>query len=168
MNKNTLIFLLLFVFAAAAVYAQTTELPERPVFFVSPAAEFSGYGREGMAIGAGAAVGMGDDRINAGLSLLYFKALGEDSINSFETTVFLKFFPFNNNVLSPLFFRLEAGAALFAYQNAPGFLSDSGSLVFGAGFGRQFPLNDRWIIEPCIRFGYPYIMAAGASAVFKF
>ena len=164
------IFLILLLGLALCVpsHAQTAEQSVKSYgFFVSPLVEISGYGREGMGLGGGLALGMGDD-VSIGLRLLFAKAMGVESLSTLEIVVFMRFFPFSSNIPTGFFFQLEAGGAIFAYKKAVSFPSDAGDLTAGIAAGWCFPLGKRWYIEPNVRVGYPYIAGTGVSASFRF
>ena len=125
-----------------------------------------GYGRRAPALGGGFALGAGDG-VAIGFRLLYAVAFGDESINSLEMALFMRFYPFGPEASTGLFVQVTVGAVIYARDNAFSFPSEAGAISAGLAAGWRFPLGKHWYIEPSIRGGYPYIAGAGVSAGFR-
>jgi len=161
-----LFFFVVFVFLAIIPSMAQTAASHGHGFFIAPLLEVNGYGRERPAVGCGFALGIGDG-ISEGFRLIYAKALGGESIDSLELSVFFRVYPLSHNVPTGLFFQLDTGAVIFAYDEAISFPAKAGDAAIGIAAGWRFSLRERWYIEPAIRAGYPYLIGVGVSGGFR-
>ena len=159
--KQILLVMLLSLFSLH-VHAQSDK---RPVIFIAPLAELSGYGLEGIAFGGGFAIGTEDDGFTIGLRLLY--ATDSESANSLELNFFIRYYVFTPNDHSGLFVQLNGGPVVFNYKKAVVIPSEAGEISFGFTVGWRFPLGKHFFLEPAIRGGYPYIAGGGLSAGYR-
>jgi hypothetical protein len=164
-NSIRYIVFLLIILSTVVANAQTIEKPD---FFVAPLVEIIGYGMDGWpSFGAGFALGAGNG-VAVGARFMY--GIDTKSIHFMELAVFMRFYLQGPEANTGSFVQLNAGAAIFGFENAPTIPAKAGTVSLGIAAGWRFPLGTnavrRWYVEPAIRAGYPYSIGAGASFAF--
>jgi hypothetical protein len=125
-------------------------------FFIAPLTDISLYTRSGAALGAGLAMGYG--RGGAfGIQILYSNDTKE--LTTLEISSLMRLYVPSLSINSGLFVQINAGVNLFFWDN-----KKASIFIGGLTLGWRFLLGRHWFVEPALRLGYPYIVAAGLGA----
>ena len=162
--KYKLVIILFIVSVPLFALETGQEQAEKNDFFMAPLVEIIGYSSDGAAYGGGISLGAGSGTA-IGFSLLY--TVDQNSVNTLEITVFLRFYLSGPQAYSGPFLQLNTGAAVFEYDSGVSLPSKAGSLSAGINAGWRFPLGERWCLETSLRFGYPYKAGALVSAALR-
>ena len=133
--------------------------------FVSFGFECLGFSLSSVALGGSLTFGRNINGMGFGLAAFFAGDIDADLI-SVKTAVFFRYyFSRNRNNLGP-FAQVEAGLALFGFEQSP--FADYLSPTAGLTLGWRFPLGERFFAETAVRAGYPYVFGAGLSAGVRF
>ena len=156
------IFLILFLAVLIAIPAQQRSTRE-PGFFAGPLAEALWYSADAPAFGIGLVVGGG---IGTSIGGRFLYATGNDDLNILELGLFIRSYIWKEANDGP-FVQVNAGMVVID-NKTPSLPADRGSFMAGIDVGWRFLFGSNWYIDPSIRAGYPFMVAAGVSAGFRF
>ena len=134
----------------------TGQLSAMDSFFLGLGPEISGHTRSGVAVGGVFSAGLAiNTQFAAGVRASFFSDM--DELTTLEPVAFFRYYlPLQ---MKGLFAQAEAGGAFFFEQNET-FISISA----GISAGWRYELNQRFYVEPTLRFGYPFMWGAGVIA----
>jgi len=170
MFRKIILLLTLCVFIpAAVVFAQESEQEEaseqKEDFWISLNGDGTLYGSEGFAYGGGLSLGYGSGSSIGVKAIWYFSP---DQLNTLEINFIVRFYLRGPQAYSDPFIQFMGGPVFFGYRESAAIPSEIGMISAGICFGWRFLFIDRLFIEPSIRAGYPYIVAAGIAAGVRF
>jgi len=162
--KGILPFLIFMLFCVSAGFTDTES--EKSDIWICPSGETAFYTISGVSYGGGLAIGCGSGT-SIGMKLVWFYEL--NGVSVIELNFLYRVYIYRGPAYSGPFIQFMGGPALF-YESNSGFSLPSKTGVFsiGMGFGWRFLIKERWLIEPYIRGGYPYLGGAGLSAGVRF
>jgi hypothetical protein len=176
MLKITFFLVFMHLFGIFPAFAQN-----RPAkledFWVCPVFESGLYGISNIAIGGGVALGYGN-RVALGFKAVYWDDL--EVLRALELNFLLRFYFFSIAETAPSgagpsgpFVQFSGGPVIFAWdEHNISIPSEMSMISAGLSLGWRFLLGERlgarFFIEPAIRGGYPYYIAAGLSAGVRF
>lgn len=168
--RDYLPFMIFLLFCVSAGFADTD--PERGDFWLCPSLEAAFYNSSGTPEGVGLALGYGSG-ISIGMKMVWFlprfEEIISDDVSVLEINFLVRFYFSGKKAYSGAFLQFFGGPALFfCRENGFSVPSDIGAFSIGMGFGWRFLIKEKWIIEPYIRGGYPYLAGAGLSAGIRF
>jgi len=162
-------YFILVIFLLVPVYSvySDDEAPAKTAqdFWISLGGDASMYSYTGMSYGGSLSFGYGSGS-SIGLKLSYF--FNEESIDTFEICLLLRFYILGKNAYSGPFFQFLGGASLFNRSGDFAIPSNVGIFSAGLGFGWRFLFADRFFIEPFIRGGFPYAFGGTVSVGVRF
>jgi hypothetical protein len=178
-NMTGKIRLLLILFAlSTAVFAQAQSEQatsgQGGDFWISLNGDAAMYGSEGFAFGGGIALGYGSGA-SIGLKAMWY--FSSDQINTLEINFIVRFYiqadkefllTQGSRAYSGPFIQFMGGPTFYGYMESASIPSEIGMISAGFSFGWRFLFIDRWFVEPSVRAGYPYIVAAGIAAGVRF
>ena len=162
--------LLLILFAlSASVFAQDqseqAQSGQGGDFWISLNGDGALYGSEGFAFGGGIALGYGSGASIGIKAIWYFSS---DQINTLEINLIVRFYLRGSESYSGPFVQFMGGPTFYGYMEGASIPSEIGMISAGFSFGWRFLFINRLFIEPSVRVGYPYIVAAGIAAGVRF
>ena len=165
--NNSLFFLVILLLLAIPAMAQEEK---EPVFMFAPLAEYSLYGGENHAIGAGFSIA-NDGRVAIGMSFIYFHEVArteimEKRILGFEMLFFIRYY-FLDKLCTGPFLQFSGGPLVLFTEDNIHLPSSSGAFTAGLIFGWRIPLGKLFYLEPYVRGGYPFIVGGGLSLGFR-
>jgi len=163
--RDCLSFILFMLFCVSAGFADSES--DNSDLWICPSGDAAFYSLSGVSYGGGLAVGFGKGT-SVGMKAAWFFNF-DDGISVLELNFLLRFYFFGKKACSGPFMQFTGGPALF-FSNEIGVSVPSKIGVFsiGVGCGWRFLIKEKWIIEPYIRGGYPYLAGAGLSAGIRF
>jgi len=157
-------FLVFMLFCVSAGFADTES--EKGDFWICPSGETALYNFSGVSYGGGFAFGYGKGT-SIGVKLVWF--FESDGVSVLELNFLYRIYTSGRQAYSGSFIQFMGGPALFYGNNSEFSVpAKTGAFSIGMSFGWRFLIKERWLVEPYIRGGYPYIWGAGLSAGVRF
>jgi len=166
-RKKILLILVIFLLVPVCSLYSDDEAAAKTAhdFWISLGGDASMYSYTGMSYGGSLSFGYGSGS-SIGLKLSYF--FNEESIDTLEACLLLRFYILGKNAYSGPFFQFLGGASLFNRSGDFAIPSNVGIFSAGLGFGWRFLFADRFFIESFIRGGYPYVFGGTVSIGVRF
>ena len=161
------LFLILFALGTAVfAQAQSEQVSgQGGDFWISLNGDGAFYGSEGFAFGGGIALGYGSGA-SIGLKAMWY--FSSDNINTLEIDFIVRFYLIGPQAYQGPFVQFMGGPTFYGYMEGAYIPSEIGTISAGFSFGWRFLFIDRLFVEPSVRAGYPYIVAAGIAAGVRF
>jgi hypothetical protein len=157
-------FLFIFFALTTAVFAQA-QSGQGGDFWISLNGDGAMYGSEGLAFGGGLSLGYGSGASIGVKAIWYFSP---DQLNTLEINFIVRFYLRGPQSYSGPFLQFMGGPVFFGYKESASIPSEIGMISAGVCFGWRFLFFNRLYVEPSLRAGYPYIVAAGIAAGVRF
>jgi len=163
MTRRTPLIFLLFALTTA-VFAQAQSEKDDD-FWISLNGDGSLYSSTGLAFGGGLSFGYGSGS-SIGVKFMWY--FSSDDVNTFELNFIVRFYLQGLQAYSGPFVQFMGGPTFYGYSEKAFIPSEIGMISAGLCFGWRFLFSDRWLVEPSIRLGFPYVAAAGIAAGIRF
>ena len=164
--KKAIFPLFFCLFIPAFVFAQAEDKKRTNDIWLCPGGETAFYSVSGMAYGGGFSFGYGSGT-SIGLKAAYFYS--PEGTGTFELNFLFRVYLLGASAYSGPFIQLGGGPVFFFTNDSGGNLPlEKGAISAGLSAGWRFLFGDRWVIEPAVRGGYPYLFGAGVSAGVRF